>query len=246
MSFTFTPIKTRIILPPKDEIWDVLDTLPLLCEKDILFITSKILAIHQGRCVPCDGVDKNDLIKQEATYHLPYTHPEGFSVNLTITDNTLIAAAGIDASNANNHYILWPKKVDALCKEIRSYLCRKNKIKQLGIVSTDSHTTPLRYGVMGMTTGLFGIEPLKDYRGKEDLFNRKMHLTQVNQIDALSAMAVLLMGETNECTPIVLLRGYDKIEFNENASMDTFKVPPEIDLYTPLLSPILKHKTKGL
>lgn len=99
---------------------------------------------------------------------------------------------------------------------------------------------------MGMTTGLSGIEPLKDYRGKEDLFNRKMHITQVNQIDALSAMAVLLMGETNECTPIVLLRGYDKIEFNENASMDTFKVPPEIDLYTPLLSPILKHKTKGL
>lgn len=241
MSFTFTTIKTRIVTPPKDEIWDILDALPPLQEKDILFITSKILAIHQGRCVPCEGTDKNELIKQEATYYLPYTHPQGFNVNLTITDNILIAAAGIDASNANNHYILWPKNVDILCRQIRDYLCKKNKIKNLGVISTDSHTTPLRYGVTGITTGIAGVEPLKDFRGKKDLFNREMQITQVNQVDALSAMAVLLMGETNESTPIVLLRGYDKITFNENASMKDFKISPETDLYTPLLSVIMKN-----
>ncbi len=241
MSFTFTPIKTRIVQPPKDEIWDILSELPPLQENDILFITSKILAIHQGRCVPCEGTDKNELIKQEATYYLPYEHPQGFNVNLTITDNILIAAAGIDASNANDHYILWPKDVDILCKQIRDFLCKKNNIHNLGVVSTDSHTTPLRYGVSGITTGLSGIEPVKDYRGKADLFGRPMQITQVNQIDALSSMAVLLMGETNECTPIVLLRGYDKITFNENASMKDFFIPPEIDLYTPLLSVIMKN-----
>ncbi|MGN1091414.1 MAG: coenzyme F420-0:L-glutamate ligase [Alphaproteobacteria bacterium] len=242
MSFTFTPIKTRVVIPPKDEIWDILDALPVLQEGDIIFITSKILAIHQGRCVKCENTDKSELIKQEASYYLPYKHPSGFDVNLTITDNILIAAAGIDASNANNHYILWPKNVDALCREIRNYLCEKCHIKNLGIVSTDSHTTPLRYGVTGITTGLAGIEPLKDVRGKEDLFGRPMQITQINQIDALSAMSVLLMGETNESTPIVLLRGYDKIQFNETASMENFKIPPEMDLYTPLLSVMVKNE----
>lgn len=240
MPFTFTPIKTRIVQPPKDEIWDILDSLPPLQDKDILFITSKILGIHQGRCVVCEATDKTKLIEQEATHYLPYTHPNGCVMNLTITDNILIAAAGIDASNANGHYILWPKEVDALCREIRSYLCQKNKIQNLGVVSTDSHTTPLRYGVTGITTGLAGVEPLQDYRGCTDLFGREMKITQVNEVDALAAMAVLLMGETNECTPMVLLRGYDKILFDEMASMVDFKVPPEIDLYSPLLN--VMHK----
>ena len=243
MNFSFTPIQTRVVQPPKDEIWDILDSLPPLQEKDILFITSKILAIHQGRCVPCAGTDKTQLIEQEATYYLPYTHPRGFNVNLTITDNILIAAAGINASNANEHYVLWPKNVDALCREIRDYLCRKNHIQNLGVISTDSHTTPLRYGVTGITTGLAGIRPLKDIRGKKDLFGREIKLTQINEVDALSAMAVLLMGETDECTPIVLLRNYTQIEFDETASMNDFKVAPEIDLYTPLLSVLTKSKT---
>lgn len=236
MSFEFIPIRTRLVRPPKDEIWDILDSLPELKEKDIVFITSKILAIHQGRCVPCAQADKTELIRREADRYLSYEHPSGFNVNLTVTDNILIPAAGIDASNADGHYILWPENPDALCAGIRAHLCQKNNIKDLGIISTDSHTTPLRYGVTGISTGLAGVEPLKDFRGQKDLFGRELALTQVNQIDALCAMAVLLMGESDECTPVVLLRGWDKIVFNENASMKDFKINPEDDLYTPLLS----------
>ena len=242
MDFTFTPIKTRVVHPPKDEIWDVLDNLPPLQEKDILFITSKIMAIHQGRCVPCARTDKRDLIQREASYYLPYRHALGFNVNLTITNNILIAAAGIDASNADNHYILWPQDVDELCREIREFLCKKNKNHDLGVISTDSHTTPLRYGVTGITIGLAGVEPVRDFRGKKDLFGRELLMTQVNEVDALSAMAVLLMGESDEATPIVLLRGYDKIKFNADASMKDFKIPPEADLYRPLLDVMTKIK----
>ncbi len=236
MSFNFTPVKTRLVHPPEDDIYDILDALPALAEKDIVFITSKILGIHQGRCVPCEGTDKTELIKREADRFLSYEHPGGFNVNLTVTDNVLIPAAGIDASNADGYYIMWPKNTDALCAEIRSFLCKKNNIKDLGVIATDSHTTPLRYGVTGISVGIAGVEPLKDFRGHKDLFGRKLKLTQVNEIDALAAMAVLLMGESDECTPIVLLRGWDKIVFNERASMRDFKITPEEDLYTPLLS----------
>lgn len=240
--FTFTPIKTRIVHAPKDEIWDILGNLPPLQDGDILMITSKILAIHQGRCVPVSKTTKEDLIKQEASHFLPFIHAQGFHVNLTITQNTLIAASGIDESNANGCFVLWPSNPDQLCREIRDFLCQKNKIKNLGILATDSHTTPLRYGVSGITIGLAGVKPVKDVRGKEDLFGRKMCMTQVNEVDALSAMAVLLMGETNEQTPIVLLRGYKGIVFDEHASMEDFKIAPELDLYTPLLAVIPKNK----
>ena len=136
---------------------------------------------------------------------------------------------------------MWPKDTDALCSEIRSFLCQKNNIDDLGVVATDSHTTPLRYGVTGISVGISGVEPLKDFRGHKDLFGRELKLTHVDEIDALAAMAVLLMGESDECTPIVLLRGWDKIVFNENGSMKDFKISPEQDLYTPLLS-VMKCK----
>ena len=234
MQLNFIPIKTRIVQPPKDEIWDILDNLSIV-DGDIIFITSKILAIHQGRCVPVSGADKKELIKQEATYYLPYESDKGFHVNLTITNNILIPAAGIDESNANEHYILWPKNVDKLCAEIRKYLMQKNNIKRLGVVSTDSHTTPLRWGVTGITTGLSGINPLEDIRGKSDIFGRTMKLTQVNKIDPLTAMATLISGEADERVPIVILRGYEGIEFSENASMENFNIPLEVDIYRPLL-----------
>jgi F420-0:gamma-glutamyl ligase len=48
-------------------------------------------------------------------------------------------------------------------------------------------------------------------------------------------MAVLLMGEGSEQTPIVILRGYKEAKFNSDATMKDFKIPPAIDIYKPLL-----------
>lgn len=234
MNIEFIPIKTRVVRPPKDPIWDIIDGLDVR-DGDIIFITSKILGIHQGRTVKIGTVPKEKLIESESTLHLPYEHRGGFPVNLTVTDNILIPAAGIDESNADGHYILWPKDSDGLCREIRGRLVAKHSISRLGVVSTDSHTTPLRWGVTGITTGLVGVRPIRDIRGVRDLFGREMSVTQVNLIDPLASMAVLLMGEAAECVPIVILRGWENIPFDENASMDDFKIPPEIDLYQPLL-----------
>ena len=234
MLLNFIPIKTRILNPPKDEIWDIIDTLDII-DGDIVFITSKILAIHQGRCIPTKDTDKASLIKQEATYYLPYENKDGHHINLTITDNILIPAAGIDESNANNHYILWPKNTDLLCREIRNRICKRRGLTKLGIISTDSHTSPLRVGVTGITTGLSGVNPLQDIRGSKDIFNREMKITRINLIDPLTAMAVLLMGESSEQTPIVILRNYKNISFSPNASLADLKISPDTDIYGALL-----------
>ena len=240
MKIEFIPIKSRVVHAPKDDIYDIIDSLDVR-NGDVVFITSKIMAIHQGRTYKVGSIPKEALIRQEADRYLSYFNTTGnFNVNLAITQNVLIPAAGIDESNADGHYILRPKNIDNFCQEIRQYLMKKHQIEKLGVVATDSHTTPLRWGVTGITIGLAGVEPLNDIRGKEDLFGREMRMTKVDLIDPLASMAVLLMGEGDECTPIVILRGYDGIPFSDKASMKDFKIEPEMDLYGPLIEALPK------
>ncbi|MBQ3473907.1 coenzyme F420-0:L-glutamate ligase [Candidatus Saccharibacteria bacterium] len=242
MKLEFIPIKTRVVHPPKDDITDIIDSLEIK-DGDIVFITSKIMGISEGRTVKADSIEKEELIKREAERYLPFVNTTGdFHVNLSVTQNVLIPAAGIDESNADGYFVMWPKNPDKSCREIREYLMKKHGVRRLGVVSTDSHTTPLRWGVTGITIGLAGIEPLRDIRGEADLFGRLMHVTKVDLIDPLTSMAVLLMGESDEGTPIVILRGYEGIPFSDEASMDDFKIMPEEDLYRPLIETIPKVK----
>ncbi len=240
MKLEFIPIKTRVAKPPKDDISDIIDSLEVK-NGDIIFITSKIISIHQGRTQKIGTRPKEELIREESERYLPYTNETGdFHTNLTVTQGILNISAGIDESNADGYYILWPKDIDNFCAEVRQFLMKKFKLSKLGVVATDSHTTPLRYGVTGITIGISGIKPLRDIRGENDLFGRAMHITQVNMIDPLTAMAVNLMGESNESTPIMILRNYQNIEFSENVSMKDLKTDPEIDLYQALIDVIPK------
>jgi F420-0:gamma-glutamyl ligase len=50
------------------------------------------------------------------------------------------------------------------------------------------------------------------------------------------------MGEAAEQTPIAILRGNPTgLEFSPKGSMDGFKIPPETDLYSPLLAVMKKN-----
>ncbi len=234
----FLSIRTKKFLPPKDNVIEELGKcLPKLKEGDVLFITSKILAIHQGRCVKKlkSKNQKSKLIRQEANFVLPPHTLAGHKFILTIKDSTLIPSAGIDESNGNGYYILWPKNTNALLKQIYLYLKKKHKIKNLAIIATDSHTTPLRRGVTGISTGFFGLEPLIDLRGKKDIFNRALKVTQVNIVDAISAMAVFFMGEGKEQTPIILMRGLKNIKFANTQTSQKLLINAKEDLYYPLL-----------
>lgn len=229
-------------MPPKDDIFKLIDRhLPKLREDDVLFITSKILGVHQGRTLKIQETrDKNQVIKQEADFSLPKHKLAGHDFILTIKDNTLIPTAGIDESNGNGYYILWPKNTQKLLKEIWQFLRKKYKIKNLGVVATDSHTIPLRWGTQGISIGFYGFKPLLDYRGKKDIFGRKLKFTQSNIVDSLSATAVLLMGEGSEKTPLLILRGAKFIKFTATDNYKKLVIDPKHDIYAPLLKPFRK------
>ena len=236
----FIKIKTRAFLPPKDEIWRELGKLKLK-NGDILAITSKILAIHQGRCIKIEPkVNKKKLIKQEAERYVWSRHIFRKKFIITIKDHTLIPTAGIDESNANGYYILWPKHTNKLLKEIHSYLCIKFNLKKLGIIATDSHSIPLRRGTIGISIGFYGFYPQYDYRGKPDIFGRKLKYTLTNIPDSIAAICVHLMGEGDERVPMVIARGVD-VMFTQKNTHRRLLVSIDKDMYYPLLKVFKKR-----
>ena len=234
VNIKFIPVKTKIISPPQDDIYPVFDKyLTRLKEKDIVFITSKIVAIHQGRTVLKTEVIKDKLIKEEADILIGSNKSkEAF---LTIKNNTFIPQAGIDESNGGDYYILWPNDPSAQAKEICEYLKKKFKRKLLGVVITDSHLMPFRWGTSGISIGFYGIDPLRDYRGKKDIFGRKMQMTQVNIVDSISAIAVLHMGEGSKKAPIVIARGLDFVKFINKEKYKDFMIPKEEDVFGSII-----------
>ncbi len=235
-----SPIKTRKIIPPKDNIYDILDEyLPKLREKDIIIITSKILAIHQGRCIPVSGVkDKNKLMETEADFVFRRSKNHYSYDLMTLKNNTLIPFAGIDATNGKKHYILWPENIENEAERICNFLKKKNKINDLAIIITDSWPVPMRYGMIGISIGFHGLEPLKEYKDKEaiDLFGRHFTMVSRNIVDSLATMGVFAMGEGNEQTPLAIIRGINSIKFTNQKTNEKIYMKSEEDIYYPLLS----------
>ncbi|MBI3232200.1 MAG: coenzyme F420-0:L-glutamate ligase, partial [Candidatus Doudnabacteria bacterium] len=212
-----------------------------LKQGDVLVMASKILAIHQGRTLKIQNLnDKYKIIKTEADYSLPKNKVASADIILTIKDNTLIPSAGIDESNGQGYYILWPKNASQEAKQISSYLKKRDGIKQLGVIIADSHTTPLRWGTQGIAIGFYGLEPLRDYRGAKDIFGRKLKYTQSNIVDSLANLAVTVMGEGKEQTPIIIIRGMKNLKFTNQPTHRKLMIEPKKDLYYPLLK-IFKH-----
>jgi F420-0:gamma-glutamyl ligase len=237
----FFPIKTRPLLPPQDNIFDVLDQhMTDVREWDIIFITSKVLAIHQGRCIHADQIVKKDLIEQEADKRITTDVVPGRDIYLTIKNNILIPSAGIDESNSNDYLIMRPEDLSQLSKEIHTYICKRFDLTDIGIVITDSTTRPLKRWVVGIGIYSYGFYPLRDERWAKDIFDRELKITQINIIDALSAMAVYLMGEGNECQPIVIGREIPGIQYTHDDVYPQIEIPPQQDLYYPLLKPLIE------
>ena len=242
---TLLQIRTRPLIPPKDDLWDALHpALPPLEEGDVLAITSKIVAIHQGRCVPAATVDNiEDLIEDEAEGWIPKTSSK-HGISLTIKGGTLIASAGIDASNANDHFVLWPLQPSTAAAEIGRALKKRYGLSRLGVILADSHCIPLRRGTVGIAIGFHGFAALKDYRGQPDIFGRRLGVTLSNHPDAMAAAAVGLMGEGAECVPAVIIRGWPGLEFNDVAEHGDFFIDPREDIFAPLLEAFWQHDQK--
>ena len=244
-----TPIKTHKITLKDKDLFEIFNLyLPRIKEGSVVAITSKIVSICEGRVVEVGTVDKDELVKKEAEYYLP-KELNKYQFFLTIKRGLLTPTAGIDESNGNGYYILWPSNPQKTANEIRKYLVKRFSLKKVGVIITDSKTTPLRWGVTGTAIAHSGFTALNDYRGKKDIFGRKLEVTQANVMDALAAAAVLAMGEGKEQTPLALLEDLPFMRFQQRnptkKELENLKISLEEDLYSSLLTSVKWRKGNG-
>lgn len=150
-----------------------------------------------------------------------------------------MTSAGIDESNSNNKVILLPKDsyktAKKLCEELRKYY----KLKDLGVLITDSRTMPFRVGSVGAALGYAGFKGLKDYRGFKDIYGKILSLSCVNIADSLATTAVLVMGEGKEMQPLALITK-PPIIFSNYTNTKELKINLTEDIYIPICKKIFK------
>ncbi|AAF39694.1 putative folate metabolism gamma-glutamate ligase [Chlamydia muridarum str. Nigg] len=239
-----TPIKTRKVFA-HDSLQEIFqESLPPIQERSIVVVSSKIVSLCEGAVADAQ-ISKADLIKKEAD---AYLFCEGSGIYLTKKEGILIPSAGIDESNTDQAFVLYPKDLLRSCNQIGEWLKNYFRVKELGVIITDSHTTPMRRGVVGIGLCWYGFSPLHNYVGSLDCFDRPLKMTQSNLLDSLAAAAVVCMGEGNEQTPLAVIEQAPKVVYHQHPTSQeeyfSLRIDETEDLYGPLLHAVLWNQEK--
>jgi len=232
---TLSPIS----VPPKNSAFDVVGLIDRkvggeLREGDVLVVSSKFVAVSEGRVVELATVRAGNKAKALASkYRMDARLCElvlresdellggipGFI--LASREGLLTPNAGIDKSNVEHgRVVLYPRRPEASARRIREGL-RFSRGVSVGVVVCDSRLSPTRRGTTGVAVASSGVEAVLDMRGRVDLFGTPLKVTSQGVADDLSSAAEILMGESDESTPLVLVRGVRKFlmrdaEYNGN------------------------------
>lgn len=215
---------------------------------DILAITSKVISVSEGRIIELNKVvPSRTAYRMSTKYHIIPEICELIireadaviggidGVMLTLKNNVLIANAGIDKKNAGpGKVVLHPTNSSKAAEQVRERVLEISG-KKIGVIITDSRTQPLRIGTIGIALGVSGFEPIIDERGKPDLFGRPLQVTRRALADELAAAAEILMGETSERVPAVLIRDAPVTLNCKTTSSKELHVPPDECFYSRIL-----------
>ena len=193
--------------------------------QDVLVVAQKIVSKAEGRMVDlatikpsaqaialAANVDKDPrLVEAILSESVRVVRARG---NVLIVEHRLgfiMANAGVDQSNVgpadgSSRALLLPENPDRSAQTLRDGLAAATGV-DLAVVINDSFGRAWRQGTAGVAIGAAGLPGLVDLRGQPDLFGRKMEASIIGFADEVAAAASLVMGQADEATPVVLLRG---------------------------------------
>ena len=195
---------------------------------DILVIAQKVVSKAEGRLVRLDTVTPSaQAIELGET-----TGKDPRHVQVILDDSNAIlrvrrgllvveqrngwvcANAGVDRSNIEpdaadgaDWLAMLPLDADASAAQIATQLGERTGITPAVIIN-DSHGRAWRVGTSGVCIGCYGLPPIWDQRGLHDLYGYELHASEECIADELAAAASLIMGQSNEGRPVVIIRGY--------------------------------------
>lgn len=205
------------------------DNLPsIICEKiglqdrDIMIIASTIVAKAEGEIFRLEDITPGEealeivartgkdprFIQAVLSKSREVFVETPFMLVTTLAGHTCVNA-GIDESNIENGFLLYPpENPDASALKIGKEL-EKLSGKKLSIIITDTNGRAFKIGQTGVAIGIYNIKPVKRWIGEKDLFGKVLEITEQAIADELAGAANLLMGEGAGGIPVVIIRGLD-------------------------------------
>jgi coenzyme F420-0:L-glutamate ligase / coenzyme F420-1:gamma-L-glutamate ligase len=193
--------------------------------QDVLVVAQKIVSKAEGRMVDLATINPSaeaialaaDVDKDARLVEVILS--ESVRVvrarrNVLIVEHRLgfiMANAGVDQSNVGpadgpQRVLLLPKHPDRSAAALRHGLTALTGA-DLAVVINDSFGRAWRQGTAGVAIGVAGLPGLVDLRGRPDLFGRTLEVSVIGFADEVAAAASLVMGQADEASPVVLIRG---------------------------------------
>ena len=213
-----------------------------LVDGDILVIAQKVISKQEGRIVALSSVKPSLLSEGISSQY----NKDPRIIELILSESKRIvrmksgliivetnhgficANAGIDESNvANGFATLLPLNSDKSAELIRKNILDETG-KNIAIIIADTFGRPFRMGQTNCAIGISGLNPILDYSGTLDSFNRILRVTAIAIADELSAAAELVMEKTKK-SPVVIIRNYSYDLMDK--SIDELIRPENEDLF---------------
>ena len=210
---------------------------------DVLVVTHKIMSKAEGRLVDLRTVEPSALAKGYAARwgkdprQIEVVFRESRRVvrmdrGVVISETHagfVCANAGVDASNVpgEDTVCLLPVDPDASAAKLREALAGRLGV-EVPVVVSDSFGRAWRFGITDIAIGVAGMDPLADYRGRNDPHGYPMEASVLAVADEIAAAAELVMGKTDG-VPLAIVRGY-AYEKGRGTGQDLL-MPPERDMF---------------
>ena len=91
-------------------------------------------------------------------------------------------------------------------------------------------TRPYRSGITNFALASHNIQSLIDLKGENDIFGNKLKGTEMAVADELASAAGLIMGQSDEGKPVIIIKGFNKSTYEVNNAFELI-VNENDDLY---------------
>ena len=215
------PLYIEKEIEPSDDISELVSNSFEICDGDILVIAQKIISKQEGRIVDLSTITPSLLSegigsqyqKDPRIIELILSETKRIvrmknGIIIVETNNGVICAnAGVDESNVKEgHATLLPINSDISAQTIRNKI-QKQTNKNVAVIISDTFGRPFRMGQTNCAIGISGLNPILNYAGTLDSFQKILRITEIAVADELSSAAELVMKKTLNC-PVAIIRDY--------------------------------------
>ena len=188
---------------------------------DVVVVAQKVISKQEGRIVKLSSITPSLLAEGISSQYEKDPH----IIELILSESKRIvrmksgvlivethhgficANAGIDESNVVDGFAtLLPLNSDKSAELIRTAIFTETG-KRVSVIISDTFGRSFRMGQTNCAIGISGLNPILDYSGTVDSFDRILRVTEIAVADELSAAAELVMEKTKKC-PVAIVRNY--------------------------------------